>query len=134
MQKAAYLWLKSEPSRYNLVVSNDIGVSHVQPLLKPSFNASIVQQLTRRYHNFDFFDKQFFGAYIVTFNYAQWKLSTCTCGLFLKKYVCKHIFGLAALHSLVTFPLSAKSVKLTLAKKKKKGRPPNAIRQPLTRQ
>ena len=46
---------------------------------------------------------------------------TCTCPLYYKQYICKHLIGLAVNLTLATAPLAAKTV--PLGKKRRPGRP-----------
>ena len=66
-------------------------------------------------------------------NNDSWLQSKCTCPVFMKEYICKHIIGLAHAKKLVNVPLSAKNV--LLGKGRSRGRPAFALaclqRQPL---
>lgn len=53
---------------------------------------------------------------------ANWKLATCTCPVYYKKYICKHIVGVAMMQKMTNAcPPTAKNVPFD--KKRKPGRP-----------
>ncbi|XP_045489808.1 uncharacterized protein LOC123690393 [Pieris rapae] len=52
---------------------------------------------------------------------VNWKKGSCTCPQFYKKYICKHLLGLAIRLKLATPPLEAKA--LPIGQKRKRGRP-----------
>lgn len=52
---------------------------------------------------------------------GNWEEGSCSCGYNLKRYVCKHIIGMALRKQLTTAPVEAKSVKLGM--KRGAGRP-----------
>ena len=51
----------------------------------------------------------------------DWRNAKCSCPIFMKKYICKHIVGMAILKNLVEVPDEAKTV--PLGQKRKRGRP-----------
>ena len=57
-------------------------------------------------------------------NSQNWRNSSCTCAIFLKSYVCKHVIGIAIRLGLAEAPLEAKNV--PLGQKRKRGRPSRA--------
>ncbi|KAL0821529.1 hypothetical protein ABMA28_004986 [Loxostege sticticalis] len=52
---------------------------------------------------------------------VNWKKGSCTCPQFYKKYICKHLLGLAIRLKLATPPSEAKA--LPIGQKRKRGRP-----------
>ena len=70
-----------------------------------------------------------FGYWKITFKSDQpnWKLATCTCPIFYKRYICKHIVGIAMLKKLSgkECPLAAKTIPLG-ARRRAPGRPQHA--------
>jgi hypothetical protein len=42
-----------------------------------------------------------FGLWKITINKDNWKLSTCTCPIYFKQYICKHITGISILLKIV---------------------------------
>ncbi len=52
---------------------------------------------------------------------TKWKAGTCTCPCFLKKYMCKHIIGLAIRLKAAKSPPAAKEI--PRGRKRKRGRP-----------
>lgn len=62
--------------------------------------------------------------YMVTFNTEDWRKSTCSCPKFFKKYICKHVLGIAIDEKLVKPPKTANTD--VIGPKRKRGRKPNA--------
>ena len=61
---------------------------------------------------------------MVTFKRSNWEESDCTCPISKKKYICKHITGLAIINKLLVVPPEAKNV--PIGTKRKRGRPDKA--------
>jgi hypothetical protein len=61
---------------------------------------------------------------IVDFNEKNWKLSSCTCPPYSKKYICKHVIYIAVRNKVITFPASAKAIEIPM--KSTQGRPAKA--------
>jgi uncharacterized Zn finger protein len=61
---------------------------------------------------------------MITFNKSDWKMSTCTCQPFQKKYLCKHVVGLAVKNNLYSLRPEAKTV--PLGERRGPGRPKKA--------
>ena len=61
----------------------------------------------------------------VKFNNDNWKLSTCSCGVFLKDYKCVHILAVAVRTK--KHVLDPKAYQIPLGQKRKRGRPPNML-------
>ena len=85
-----------------------------------------VQEL--RWNTFDQFKKRASSVWKVTLpsdaSNEKWKEGKCTCPFFLKKYMCKHIIGLAIRLKSAKPPPAAKDV--PIGKKRKRGRPKQA--------
>lgn len=80
-----------------------------------------------KYRNWKTYDRflDSFHIYMVSFrNDDEWLSSTCTCPSFFKKYLCKHIVGMAILKKLAHVPAHIKSIKI--GQKVKPGRPAKA--------
>lgn len=79
--------------------------------------------------DFESFKNCAFGYWKITFKSDQpnWKLATCTCPIFYKRYICKHIVGIAMLKKLSgkECPLAAKTIPLG-ARRRPPGRPQHA--------
>ena len=60
----------------------------------------------------------------VTVNLENWKLSKCICYEFQKKYICKHVIGLAIRLKLVVPPTH--TINFAFNQKTKRGRKPTA--------
>ena len=67
-----------------------------------------------------------FGMWKITMKKDEnWKNGTCTCPVYYKQFICKHIIGIAIILKLVKCPPQAKNV--PLGQKRKRGRPCNAV-------
>jgi hypothetical protein len=73
--------------------------------------------------SFDDFKETCFGIWRTTFpnDTGTWTTATCTCHVYFKDRVCKHIIGIASKLKLLRFPNEAKTV--PIGKKRAKGRP-----------
>jgi hypothetical protein len=85
-----------------------------------------VQEL--RWNTFDQFKKRASSVWKVTLpsdaSNEKWRAGKCTCPFFLKKYMCKHIIGLAIRLKSAKPPPAAKDV--PIGEKRKRGRPKQA--------
>ena len=45
--------------------------------------------------SFESFINCAFGYWKISFGHSNWKLATCTCPVYYKKYICKNIVGIA---------------------------------------
>ena len=70
---------------------------------------------------FEGFKNCAFGYWCIKINADNWKLSSCTCPIYFKKYICKHIIGIAIRLKLAIPDKAAKNVPLN--QKRKAGRP-----------
>lgn len=64
--------------------------------------------------------------WVVKLTESNWESASCTCQIFLKEYICKHILGIAIrlkYCDIAVVPAAAKSV--PIGEKRKKGRPKN---------
>ncbi|CAF0706525.1 unnamed protein product [Brachionus calyciflorus] len=66
----------------------------------------------------------FMSVAVVSLNRKDWVDSKCTCGHFLKNYICFHLIAVAAQQNIIEITLKYKRV--PLSQKKKIGRPPKA--------
>ena len=74
------------------------------------------------YRTFDTFVKHHHNRlWIVTFVTTDWLQSTCTCPIFYKHYICKHMVGLAIVNNLYDPPPEAKAT--LFQNKRRPGRP-----------
>ena len=58
---------------------------------------------------------------MVTFDGDNWQQGLCTCPIFQKQYICKHVVGIAILKDY--FEVSAEAKTVPLGQKRKRGRP-----------
>ena len=71
---------------------------------------------------FEQFKHRAFSVWIVQFSKDNgWLNGSCTCRDFFKKYVCKHMVGLAIRNKFVKVPPAAKQV--PIGEKRSRGRP-----------
>lgn len=64
------------------------------------------------------------GSIYLLDNAVEWKKGTCTCPLFLKNYICKHIISMSIRLKYCKPRLEAKNVEI--GSKRKRGRPAEA--------
>ena len=76
-----------------------------------------------RWNTFEQFKKRAFSVWIVSLvpKSETWREGTCTCPNFLKKYMCKHLIGMAIRLKLAKPPPAAKNVPIN--EKRQRGRP-----------
>ena len=76
-----------------------------------------------RWNTFEQFKKRAFSVWIVSLvpKSETWREGTCTCPNFLKKYMCKHLIGMAIRLKLAKPPPAAKNVPIN--EKRRRGRP-----------
>lgn len=81
-----------------------------------------------KWKTFQQFKETAFTVWFVTLpkDKSQWTKGTCNCPSFFKKYMCKHIVGLAIRSKVCTPPVEAKNVRI--GEKRKRGRPAKASR------
>jgi hypothetical protein len=74
---------------------------------------------------FDDFVKCAFSVRKITLDRTNWRKSTCTCPTYFKKYLCKHVIGLALIHKQFAVRMAAKNQ--PLGTKRGRGRPALAV-------
>ena len=81
-----------------------------------------------RWNTFDQFAKRAFRVWLVTLpnDGENWRNGSCTCPIFLKKFCCKHLVGLAIRLKLTKPPTAAKCI--PIGHKRKRGRPKQATK------
>ncbi|KAG4068613.1 hypothetical protein HA402_004954 [Bradysia odoriphaga] len=114
-----YQWVKS--AKRVLTIRNDN--LYVFKVPATGFD-SVVEFDLGQCTSLDDFKKLAFAYYTVEMPGNNWKKGTCTCPAFCKKFICKHLVGMAVRYKLVEVPLSAKSV--PIGQKRKRGRPRKA--------
>ncbi|XP_028175937.1 uncharacterized protein LOC114364130 [Ostrinia furnacalis] len=84
--------------------------------------------IERTWKTFDQYKQIYFSHWklIMPKNSNMWADSKCSCPKFAKKYMCKHVIGLAIRLKFVTVPLEAKNIQI--GQKRKRGRPTKAKR------
>ena len=122
----AYNWNKS--SKQLKSVEKDDSVRYYTPtgdkLTITDSEISTVE--LKRWNTFDQFKKRAFSVWIVDLpkNGEKWLEGTCTCPVFMKEYICKHVVGIALRLKYTRAPPQAKNV--PLGQKRKPGRPAKA--------
>ena len=89
-----------------------------------TYNLSDINNITEmRWNTFEQFKKRAFSGWICRMPWIAecWSQGKCTCPSFLKKYMCKHIIGIAIRSKYVKPPSQAKQV--PIGEKRKRGRP-----------
>lgn len=81
-----------------------------------------------RYNTFQQFQKRAFKVWIVDLpkEKENWALGRCTCPAYLKKYLCKHVIGLAIRLKVAEIPPAAKQI--PVGQKRRRGRPKKATK------
>lgn len=122
----AYNWNKS--SKQLKSVEKDDSVRYYTPtgdkLTITDSEISTVE--LKRWNTFEQFKKRAFSVWIVDLpkNGEKWLEGTCTCPVFMKEYICKHVVGIALRLKYTRAPPQAKNV--PLGQKRKLGRPAKA--------
>ena len=98
---------------------------YITPANMPTLQESDIQKYDKqsRTLNWTKFDTQQLyqnRLWIVSMDGENWRQGICTCLLFLKQYICKHIVGKAILRNY--FQVSAEAKTVPLGQKRKKGR------------
>ena len=88
--------------------------------------------ILERWNTFEQFKNRAFKLWIVSIpiDGTQWKTGSCTCPCYLKKYMCKHLVGVALRRKYVKAPPSAKDI--PIGEKRKRGRPKKSTKALLT--
>jgi len=86
-----------------------------------------------KWNTFDQFKKRAFGVWIIKLpiDGNKWQEGHCTCPNYLKKYICKHIVGIAMRCKYVKPPPAAKQV--PIGEKRKRGRPKKSSKALITK-
>ena len=119
----AYQWAKSDKQ---VLQEKEIdGFSFCMPS-HDSKSVSLQEMETMklmRYNTFDQFkDRAFRGWFVEVPNEMEnWREGICNCPTFLKKFICKHLLGIAIRLKLCKPPLAAKTV--PIGQKRERGRP-----------
>lgn len=119
----AYQWAKSDKQ---VLQEKEIdGFSFCMPS-HDSKSVSLQEMETMklmRYNTFDQFkDRAFRGWFVEVPNEIEnWRQGICNCPTFFKKFICKHLLGIAIRLKLCKPPLAAKAV--PIGQKRKRGRP-----------
>lgn len=74
-----------------------------------------------RYTTFEQFRKRAFKIWIVTIEDKNWETGVCSCPNFFKRFICKHLVGIAIRLKYAKPPPAAKNV--PIGQKRKRGRP-----------
>jgi hypothetical protein len=113
----SYCW-SSKEDQNNWYVNSRDGVA-IQG--KSEINEYEKQMTECNWRTFADFVNCAFGIWKISINHTNWKQSTCTCPIYFKQYICKHIIGICACLKLAIIPPTAKTV--PLGQKRKVGRP-----------
>lgn len=114
-----YLWAKKNVEIK--ILSSDATNS---VYLAPSESTIRIKDTNTAYESWQTFDEyreRNFAFWRIELPRAEWTNGTCTCPQFFKKYMCKHILGLAIRLNLASPPLEAKII--PSPQSRKRGRP-----------
>lgn len=116
-----YQWAKTD-TKIRVVQSTPDSNTY----LIPGKDSPKNNQAEKKFKHFDEYKKGYFSFWKVTLpnNQTDWITGCCDCPDFYRKYVCKHLIGLAIRLKFVMPPLEAKAQPLGL--KRKRGRPTKA--------
>lgn len=116
-----YQWAKTD-TKIRVVQSTPDSNTY----LIPGKDSPKNNQAEKKFKHFDEYKKVFFSFWKVTLpnNQTDWITGCCDCPDFYRKYICKHLIGLAIRLKFVMPPLEAKAQPLGL--KRKRGRPTKA--------
>jgi SWIM zinc finger len=64
----------------------------------------------RSWKSFDSYKTCVNRMWILKFNIANWRISTCSCPVFLKDFICKHVVGIAIINKVFDVRPEAKTV------------------------
>lgn len=81
--------------------------------------------LINSWTTFDQFKNRAFTGWKIVWE-NNWQNSICNCPAYMKKYICKHVEGIAIRKNLIEVPMEAKTV--PIGKKRKRGRPSKACK------
>jgi hypothetical protein len=120
---SGYQWAKS-----NKIVTSQGLVNSIVYYCPPNdevkvTNEEIINTKEKNWRSFEQFKKRAFSVWIVELpkEATQWQEGRCTCPSFFKKYICKHIIGLAIRLKYVKPPPNAKDCPIN--HKRRRGRP-----------
>lgn len=120
---ASYQWVKL--AKRVQVVRNGMNDDNLFIFKIPATGFDIVVEYNlNQCKSLEDFKKYAFAFYTVEMPSNDWRKGTCTCPSFYKKFICKHLVGMAMRYKLVEPPLAAKTV--PLGQKRKRGRPRKA--------
>ena len=123
----AYNWNKSSKSIKSL--EREDSIRYYSPTDdKMAITSTEIDTIeNKRWNTFDQFKKRAFSVWIIDLpkDTSKWHAEgTCTCPQFLKKFICKHVVGIALRLKYCKAPPEAKNV--PLGQKRKPGRPSKA--------
>ena len=78
--------------------------------------------------SFEDFGNCAFGYWKITINKDNWKLSTCTCPIYFKQYICKHIIGFSILLKIVGKQMPNNARDDVIGSQRGRGRPRRQFR------
>lgn len=125
MCRLAYEWIKNKPSVTEFERRDDflVYLAANDQINKPLSREEIIEIKTSKYVTFDEYKNNYDTIIVMKFCNvkSRWNIdSTCTCVSFQKKFICKHLIGLAFYNKLKKCPEEGSG--LEIAPKKKKGR------------
>jgi len=69
------------------------------------------QDMTQlRWKTFEQYDKCVSSTWKIIFDFDDWSRSTCTCPVYLKQYICKHMVAIAHINRKLVIPTSSEGI------------------------
>jgi hypothetical protein len=123
---AAYNWNKSAKALKSVEMVDSVRYYSPTGDGMAVTDAEISTVENHSWKTFDQFKRRAFSVWIINLpnDGSKWSEGTCTCPKFLKKYMCKHVVGIALRLKFCRAPAEAKNI--PLGQKRKPGRPAKA--------
>ena len=87
-------------------------------VVEAEINKFLAQKQRLNWRTFDTFKKYQSAIWLVIFSGDDWKNGSCTCPVFLKSYICKHLLGIAIFKKLLIVPDIAKAIPIGQKRKR----------------
>lgn len=114
----AYQWVTTNKEMQIVCVKRDGDLRYWRI---PAKSMKQVKKFEKKWVSFDEFKEQNFNCYEVRISDTRWLEAVCNCPSFFKKFICKHVVGIAIRCKYTTAPPAARN--LSIGQKRKRGRP-----------
>jgi hypothetical protein len=121
---SSYQWAKT--TKDIICIQNDVSNQYYIPArnLESISQIALKKYIEKKWTTFNQFKKSYDIWCLEMHDSSSWKISKFHCPAFLKKYICKHIVGMAIRFKYCKPPAAAKIV--PIGEKRKRGRPAKA--------